>query len=113
MSDRSTDKEHYWRNLIARFDPRHDTIRSFRRRLGVGEHSFYWWRRELGGRPPTPPPVFQPVVVLPTAAAPETTLEVRSRGHRDVQVRPGFDAALLRQLVLLLEAPPQAPADPC
>jgi transposase-like protein len=113
MAERISDKEQFWRRILAQFDPHRESIRAFCRRLGVGEHSFYWWRRELRQRPQGKPAVFEVVDVTPTTGAEDMPIEVRLRGQRVLRVRAGFDADLLRQLVLLLEAIPQAKADPC
>lgn len=80
-------------------------IRAFCRRYGVGRRRISYWRRQLGDGPPTDGrPVFLPVRVLETTtSAAAEPIEVVVRGERTIRVRSGFDGALLRRVLEVLE----------
>jgi hypothetical protein len=100
-------KEAWWRRALERFPRSGLSIRAFCAQQGITEHSFYRWRRVLAerdgqgsGAEPTLP-LFVPVTVEPEPAG--SVLEVvLPRGVR-VCVRPGCDAALLAQVLTVLE----------
>ena len=105
MAGRSGGKEVFWRNLLAKYDSRRETIRGFCQRQGVSERAFYRWREKLPPGRVASQPAFQPVFIQPVAAA-TPTIEVKLPGGRRLLLRPGFDAATLRQLLDVLEAQP-------
>lgn len=87
--------------LIRSVRIQHAPVRAAASRLGVTESTAYRWLRHETARP-TPaaprPPTF---VRLVPAAATEARLQLRI-GEVEVDVRPGFDAALLRAVVAAL-----------
>ena len=87
--------------LIRSVTTQHAPVRAAASRLGVTESTAYRWLRDEGARP-TPaasrPPTFARLV---PAAAMEARLHLRI-GEVEVDVRPGFDAALLRAVVAAL-----------
>ena len=113
-------KEHFWRELLGQWQRSELTIRAFCAQHSVSEPSFYAWRRTItqrdrpGSHPApraarrsvasSPSPTFVPVQVVP-ALPPSTTIEVVLGHGRSIRLAPGFDAATLRQLLALLEAP--------
>jgi hypothetical protein len=107
-------KEQFWRRRRRLWRRSGLTVRAFCAEHDVSEPSFYAWRRTIGQRerqeqaePRTSKganqgtPVFVPLRVLPAAA--ESTFEVVLRQGRIVRVPAGFDAATLRQLLVILE----------
>jgi|SRR5271163_1500641 len=98
-------KEAFWRGMLTRWQRSGQTGREFCRAAGLSEQSFYSWRRELARRDAAATPRFLPVRVLPDIN-PATPLEVVTSAGHVVRVRPGFDAATLRELLAVLEAQP-------
>jgi transposase-like protein len=88
------------------------SVRDFCQQHEVSESNFYAWRRVLRERGlideqaqlvETGTPAFIKLT-LPAAPAPASAVEV-VLGERVLRVRPGFDAAMLLELVRLLEEP--------
>ena len=103
---RDARKEQQWRQRIRQWRASGLTVRAFCEERGLSEPSFYAWRRELSERYGAAS-VFVPVQVVadePRLAA--GALELVVSGSRTVLVRPGFDAATLRQLLAVLEDKP-------
>jgi hypothetical protein len=118
-------KERYWRRLLGRWRRSGLTGRKFCAANGVSEPSFYGWKREIArrdqevrdrpgattaaalpGAASAALPAFVPVTIDPVpAAADSPCLEVVLAGGRLLRVRGGLDAALLRQLLAVLEEP--------
>jgi transposase len=114
-------KEQFWRQVLAGRRASGLSVRAYCQAHGLSEQNYYRWQRVLAERPrrgslphpsardqPAPGrdrqplPLFLPVEV---SAGPSTVaaLEVVLADGRLVRVRPGFDAATLRQLVVCLE----------
>ena len=118
MANRQCDsgKEFFWRQVVARWQRSGLGVRDFCEQEQLAEPSFYSWRRELtrrdqvGGRKRSRPkelaPRFVPVRVVPPTLPTAAPLEVVLGNGRVVRVPAEFDAALLRQLLAVLEAPP-------
>jgi hypothetical protein len=112
---RDAEKEKYWRRLLGQWRRSGLTGRDFCAENSVSEASFYAWKREIARRdqevqartraatPAALLPAFVPVTIesVPTTAA--APVEVVLAGGRVLRVRGGFDAAVLRQLLALLE----------
>jgi transposase len=116
-------KERRWLDLILLWQKSKFTIREFCQRRQLRESSFYFWQRVLRQRgliqdrtaespapKPAKAPAKQPAFVkltLEADAAPATptatAIEVVLSARRLLRVRPGFDPAMLLQLVRLLE----------
>ena len=125
-------KEQYWRDVILRWQRSGQTVRAFCREHGLTEPSFYSWRRIITLRDQEQPadlsqtadtftqpaardnePTFVPVRVMPpvpvtapshpVAHSPSLGLEFTVGSGRVVRVPPGFDAATLRRLLVILE----------
>jgi transposase-like protein len=117
--ERNYGKERYWRRLLRQWQRSGQGVRSFCLAHGLSEPSFYAWRRTLQerdrqaesrtGRSPRQAghslPAFVPVTLVPSTPL----LEVVLRAGRVVRVPAGFDAASLRQLLVILDAE----ATPC
>jgi len=115
-------KERCWRRVLGQWRRSGLTAREFCAETGLSEPSFYAWRREIARRDQERTagtqattavsacrrsaaalPAFVPVRIEASAAC---ALEVVVAGGRLVRVRPGFEAAVLRQLLAVLEEPP-------
>jgi hypothetical protein len=103
---RDLHKEQQWRRWLRAWRASGWTVRAFCAEHGLSEQSFYAWRRTLSERD-AEGALFVPVQVVadkPSVAA--GALELVVSGNRTVLVRPGFDAATLRQLLAVLEDKP-------
>ena len=116
-------KEAFWREAVSR--QRHSGlgVRAFCEGEGLKATAFYFWRREIGrrdartGRPGIrarragpPVPAFvelrPPLTTPPAPIAAEVPIELLLRQDRRVLIRAGCDAALLRQVLAVLEGLP-------
>jgi transposase len=108
LRDRS--KERYWRQVLRRWRQSGLSVRRFCTREDIAEPTFYFWRAEIARRDQPAaeaPPPFVPIHVRPEVApAPGPFLDVLLRNGRVVRVAPGFDPALLRQLLAVAEETP-------
>ena len=113
--DRDLAKEQLWRGLLQEWKLSEKSVRAFCAERGLDETKFYCWRRtiakrdgsytpsERAGKSSDQAPAFVPVEVkAPVAAA---TLEVVVSSGRVIRVPAEFDAAALRRLLMVLEAP--------
>ena len=99
---RDEQKERQWRRRISQWRASGLSVRAFCARHGLASASFYAWRRVLERRA-AEQPAFVPVqVVADTMPAQTSALEVVLADGRTVRVAPGFDAATLRQLLVVL-----------
>jgi hypothetical protein len=115
-------KERHWRRMLRMWRRSGLKGRAFCAENGLSEPSFYAWKREIArrdqemlgrvkrrtrrsaGRRAAKIPAFMQVAIdgdAPTTPAIEVVL---GQGRR-LRVRPGFDAATLRELVRVLEEP--------
>jgi len=113
--ERDPVKEQFWRGLLDEWRQSGKSVRAFCAERGVDETKFYCWRRTIAKRDgryaPSPKrdksseqlPAFVPVEVKHLAAS--GTLEVVVGTGRVIRVPAEFDAAALRRLVAVLEAP--------
>lgn len=100
-------KEREWRQRIREWRQSGLTVRAFCARRGLAQPSFYAWRRELAKRDGESP-AFVPVqVVGQTDVVANAPLEVVLDGGRTIRVAAGFNAATLRQLLVVLEEQPR------
>lgn len=121
MANRRRDphKAAFWRQVVARWRRSGQGVREFCAGAGLSEPFFYSWRRELAARDQrqahhrararkrsTMAPRFVPVRVVPSPRPATAPLEVVLGNGRVLRIVAGFDAALLRQLLAVLEAPP-------
>jgi transposase len=106
-------KQRRWLELIRLWQQSQLTVREFCEQHRLNEHSFYAWRRVLRERgvlqdrstrqPPTPPAFVKLTVEAePVAVSP---VELVLSDRRLLRLRPGFDPAMLLELVRLLEEP--------
>jgi hypothetical protein len=94
----------WWRRFVEEWPRSGRTQAAYCREHGVALGSFCWWRsRFLSETRPS----FLPVkIVEARAASPPSApspLEVVLRSGHLVRIREGFDAALLREVVIALE----------
>src|SRR4051794_40137023 len=117
---RDLDKERFWRRMVQLWQRGGEpAVRDFCGEQGVSESSFYAWRRLIAERDherrhtderrpsrpaPSERPAFVPLCVPPALAAVSSaaTLEVVLTSGPIVRVPAGFDAAALRQLLVVL-----------
>lgn len=83
--------------LLAEVRKTGETVRVVAERLGVTASAAYMWIKEAKSE--SSAPVFARVVRSAAPAGQSLTLEV---GRARVRVEPGFDAALLREVVSAL-----------
>ncbi len=107
QKQRNVRKECHWRQRLREWRQSGLSVREFCRVHGLSEPSFYAWRRELTRRNAIPSATFVPVeVTAGDSVGPSSILEIVVPGQRCIRVRPGFDAATLRQLLAVLEDQP-------
>ena len=118
---RDVAKEQFWRRMLRRWRESGWTVRAFCDQHDLSEGSFYAWRRILAQRdqeaaqPQRESGAALPAFVQVNVAAEQSVpgdsaaaadgIEVVVGGGRLVRVRRGFDAALLRQVLRVLEEP--------
>jgi hypothetical protein len=100
-------KERIWRRVLRHWRKSGLSVRAYGSAEGLSEASFYAWRRTLNDRD-AEPMGFVPVSVVPAAAVPSREgsqggLELVLGSGRLLRVLPGFDAATLQRLLVLLE----------
>jgi hypothetical protein len=112
---RDAAKERYWRRLLRQWRRSGLTGRDFCAEQRLSEASFYSWKREIARRDQEVQagtssaaalPAFVPVTIDTGAAATAAAapLEVVLADGRVLRVRGGFESAVLRQLLAVLEA---------
>ena len=114
-------REEHWRRVLARQEQSGLTRAAFCRREGINENALTWWTRQLKERAQSrhekprknaqkksaPRRAFLPVRLIQVAPRNGTpAVEVVTKGGYVVRVQPGFDPAMLRQVVTALEAQP-------
>lgn len=52
MKKKQSERQEYWRVVIAEQDASGKPIRDFCRERNLTEHSFYWWRHQLSKEKP-------------------------------------------------------------
>jgi transposase-like protein len=114
---RDANKQTRWLNLIGLWQRSQFSIREFCKRRGLSETSFHSWRRVLRRRGLLQdlPTLQEPVKSSPATAFVKLTVDAEPPAasaidlvlseRRFLRIRPGFDAATLRELVRLLEEP--------
>jgi transposase-like protein len=111
----SSERERFWRKLVAGQSQSGVSIREWCDRHGVSEPSFYFWRRELARRREQrqgASPQIVPLEVAPPAAGSHWDVEIELPGQIVVRIGPGCNPDLLRQaLALLRDGGPEA--EPC
>lgn len=92
-----------WADRVRRWRASGLTARQFCRREGLNPRTLSWWASTLRDEAPTEA-TFVDVTALVAAPPRTASLEVVVRDGVTVRVVPGFDAALLREVVAALEA---------
>jgi hypothetical protein len=115
-----------WRKRLASFVPGQQTVREWCQQQGITQDRFYFWQRKLRARVQATTSSPSPKQWLPVEFTDDrTTQRVKSTrsaaaltpqltqssltvkvGGAAIDVRPGFDACLLRAVVCALEAEP-------
>ena len=99
---RDEQKERRWRRRVAQWRTSGLSVRDFCVRHGLATPSFYAWRRTLKRRA-AEKAAFVPVQVVADAVPAQAgAREAVLADGRTVRVAPGFDAATLRQLLVVL-----------
>jgi hypothetical protein len=105
---RRSSKERFWRRLLGQWRHSGLSVRDFCAEQQVSEPSFYGWRRTIAERD-AEATRFVPVHVIPDEQPPTTGagsgggLELVLGSGRLLRVGPGFDAATLQRLLVVLE----------
>jgi hypothetical protein len=100
---RDGEKERQWRRRINQRRASGLSVRDFCAQHGLSSASSYHWRRVLARRA-AEEPAFVPVqVVADVMPVLASALEVVLADGRAVRVAPGFDAAILRRLLAVLQ----------
>ena len=100
---RDSRKEQQWRRWIGQWQRSGLTIRAFCEQHNLSQPSFYAWRRAIQHRDAALDP-FVPVQFVPDEQPLSASLiEVVLPGGSTLRVPPRFDAASLRQLLLVLQ----------
>jgi transposase-like protein len=111
----SSERERFWRKLVAGQSQSGVSIRDWCDRQGVSEPSFYFWRRELARRREQRQgahPQIVPVEVTPPVAGSRWDVEIELPGQIVVRVGPRCNPDLLRQALTVLQGGgPEA--EPC
>jgi hypothetical protein len=117
MWQRDAAKERMWRRHVAHWRRSGLSVRAYCASEGLSEPSFYNWRRTLATRDREVKkrrgprrrsvPAFVPVHVLSDVATStsRSLVEVALANGRLLRVGTGFDAQVVRQLLVLLEEP--------
>ena len=96
-------KERQWQRWINQWRASGLSVRDFCHRRGLATASFYHWRRVLERRAAEQAAVVPVHVMVDALPAQASALEVVLPNGRAVRVAPGFDAATLRQLLIVLQ----------
>jgi hypothetical protein len=103
---RDARKEQQWRRWIQRWETSDLTVADFCARHHLSQPNFYSWRRRLQQRDAAVP-AFVPVRIVPDQPpVSPPPIEVVLTGGRRLRVAAGFDPAMLRQLLALIEEVP-------
>ena len=103
----SSERERFWRKLVAGQADSGVSIRAWCEEHGVSEPSFYFWRRELSRRREQrqgASPQIVPVEVAPPVTGSHWDLEIELPGRILVRVNPGCNPDLLWQTLAVLRA---------
>jgi transposase len=93
----------YAQEMLERWQLSGLSLAAFARQEGLPYHRLFHWRKQFV--PLSPETTAFVPVRLPSVSPPaECPLEVVLAGGRRVRVAPGFDPAVLRQLIETLEA---------
>ena len=100
---RDTRKEQQWRQWLHLWQQSGLSIRAFCERHNLSQPSFYAWRREIQRRDAAAHPFVPVQVVADEQPSPASTFEIVLPGGPTLRVPPRFDAAALRQLLVVLQ----------
>jgi len=95
-----------WRELIAEQERSSQSVAAFCRARGLSPTHFFAWRKRLilaGPHPFVEVQLKSSERALQPAAARGPAIELRLAAGRSLLVEPGFDPALLRALLAVLE----------
>jgi hypothetical protein len=100
---RDTRKEQQWRRWIGQWQRSGLTIRAFCERHHLSQPSFYGWRRASQQRDAVASTLVPVQLVHDDEPVAASIVEVVLPGGPTLRVPPRFDAASLRQLLLVLQ----------
>lgn len=92
-----------WRAILAEQGRSGLGVAAFCRQRSIPASSFFGWRRKLGRAGADAAPEFARVKVVPEPVGCAGSIDVCLRGGRRLRVRRGFDAALLAEVIGVLE----------
>jgi len=94
-----------WQALLGQFDPQHETVGAFCRRLGVSTGSYYRWRRKLSGRRESASTgAFIPVHVRPSRSGLDGSVRFRLGDRAELEVSADCEQLIVRLAQSLLPA---------
>jgi len=93
-----------WEQRFAQFDTSGQTVAAWCKEQSLRENQFYYWRRKLRSGQDKEQPVKWLAVNLGQGQQPRITADAirLTVGQVTVQVRPGFDQDLLREIIGVL-----------
>src|SRR5260370_32028500 len=103
MNKRSKKAWRKWRRLVSEQARSGQSVKAFCGKHGLCRPYFFVWKKRL--EEDTPAEFLEVQVAGPGPSTPgDSSVEIRLRNGRSLLVRPGFDAAHVRALLVVVEA---------
>jgi transposase-like protein len=103
MTKRSKKARRKWRRLVSEQARSGQSVKAFCGEHGLCRPYFFVWKKRLEEDRPTK--FLEVQVAGPGPSTPgDASVEIRLRNGRSLLVRPGFDAAQVRALLVVVEA---------
>jgi len=103
MTKRSKKTWMKWRRLVSEQTRSGQSVKAFCREHGLCRPYFFVWKKRLEEATPTKFLEVQVAGHGPSTPG-DSSVEIRLRNGRSLMVRPGFDAAHVRALLVVVEA---------
>ena len=91
-------KKEFWRQHVEQCQKAETSQAAYCREHGLVIHQFGYWHRKLSAKPRSS---WLPVEIKPTPTSATIDLML---GDRTLRIEEGFDAALLKQIIVAVEA---------
>jgi hypothetical protein len=103
MTKRSKKAWTKWRRLVSEQARSGQSVKAFCDKRGLCRPYFFVWKKRL--KEDTPTKFLEVQVAGPGPSTPgDASVEIRLQNGRSLLVRPGFDAAHVRALLVVVEA---------
>lgn len=106
-SSRSSEREQFWRKVVLGQPRSGMSVAAWCSQHGVSAPSFYVWRRRLAKRGAAHQarrlPLVPVEIIGPATDRSVVVLEIELRSQAKVQVRPGCEWELLKQVLTILD----------